>query len=380
MIVGSAPPMRCGVGDNTIALSQKLALLGHRVEIITSTGASEDSPCDKVGISAIMPGWSSFYGGTLLKRILEIEPDIIHLQYPTQGYGRGFAPSLIGMQLKARRISAPFIVTLHEFVHAHPLRKAAIVPLLSEVSAVIFPSIQERDALVKRFATLRRTPTYLIPIGAVLPENFNELKIELKKKKEELKKKWNVPPDGIIVNFGFFQTHKGFELILRVLKALRKDGFKCELWHVGAFDPHRIPYHRFLEHISREGVLKDAVKFLGYLPFEEVAEIFTIARAGVFPFTDGYSDRRSSMITFAQFDVPLITTKSYIPEIDEKVSPFVTLIDRNNADQLKNVLEEIIANEAVYNREAERVSGFRALYDWDMIACQTEEVYRKYLK
>ena len=372
--------MRCGVGDNTYVLAKKLASLGHRIEIITSRGASEESDSDNIKISAIMPGWSAFYGGTLLKKILEIEPDIIHLQYPTKGYGRGFAPSLIGMQLKARRYKAPFIVTLHEFANAHPFRKASIVPLLSEVSAVILPAAQERDALFRRFSTLRKVPTYIIPIGAVLPCNFDQIKEELLKRKEELKKKWNIPPDGIIVNFGFLQPHKGFELIIRALRDLRKEGFSCELWHVGAFDPHRNPYHRFLEYISKDSSTKNAVKFVGYRPFDEMAEIFTIARVGVFPFADGFSDRRSSMITFSHFDVPLITTRSGIPEIDEKIRPYVTLIDRYDASQLRDSLEEIIANETIYAREAERAKGFKTLYDWDMIARRTEEVYKEYLK
>jgi len=380
MILGSAPPMPCGVGDNSMILARHLAIRGHEVEIITSSGAQKNDSIPNVRIHPVMKGWSAFDARILLNRIMEIEPDIIHLQYPSKGYGKGFAPGLIGMKLKARRSKAPFIVTLHEFAFAHTLRKIAVATLLSEASAMIIPSIQERDALFRRFRSLKKIPSHIIPIGAVLPDDFVKLKEKLKREGGELIEKWQVPQDGIIVNYGFIQYHKGIETILKALRMLRSDGFQCQFWHVGDFNPGASKYHRFLEYLSKEDGLIGGVKFLGYLPFETASEIFTIARVGVFPFTDGYSDRRSSMITFSQFDVPLITTKSSVPEVDDKIKPFVTLIERHDAKQLKSVLEEIIANDAIYNREVDRASGFKSLYDWDMIAERTEMVYREYLR
>lgn len=380
MILGSAPPMPCGVGDNTIELAKYLVSRGNTVEIITSSESDENSCLPGINIHRTMRGWSLLHGGTLIIKIIEIEPDVIHLQYPSKGYGKGFAPSLIGMQLKARRIKAPLIVTLHEFSHAHTMRKAAIVPLLSEASAMIIPSVQERDSLLRRFGTLKKIPSYVIPIGAVLPVGFVELRESLKARRDELLKKWDAKSDSIIVNYGFIQPHKGIELIIKAVSALRSDGFPCEFWHIGNFNSTKNRYHRFLEYLSREGNLRGAVRFLGFLPLEQASEIFTIARVGVFPFTDGYSDRRSSMISFAHFDAPLITTKSEIPEVDDKISPYVTLIDRNNTKQLKDSLIEIIANDAVYENEKERAKGFRDLYDWKLIAEKTEAVYREYLK
>ena len=380
MIVGSAPPMSCGIGDNTVALAKHLAQRGHTVDIITSSKASSVSSISGVAIHPVMTSWSALYASTLLKTVIELEPDIIHMQYPSKGYGRGFAPSILGMRLRARRSRAPYIVTLHEFAFAHPLRKAAIVPLLSEATAMIIPSVQERDALIKRFGTLKKIPSHIIPIGAVLPDDFEKLKEELKNKREELIKKWEAPPDGVIVSYGFIQYHKGIEIILKAVKTLRQEGYSCAFWHVGDFNPKKSRYHRYLKYLSDEKPLKDGVRFLGFMPLEKASEIFTVARVGVFPFTDGYSDRRSSMITLAHFDVPLITTRSSIPEVDDKISPYVKLIDRHNTKQLTDSLREIIANDAIYEHEKERVGGFKNLYDWRIIAERTEALYREYLK
>ncbi|MBU1022639.1 glycosyltransferase family 4 protein, partial [bacterium] len=372
--------MPCGVGDNTRELAKRLANLGHEVEIITSKRASADSPHEKIRIHPIMPGWSSLLGGRLLKRILSLDPDIVHLQYPTKAYGQGFAPSLLGMQLKARKVPAPYIVTLHEFAHAHPLRKAAIMPLLSEATMVIFPSTQERNALHKRFETLKKIPSRVIPIGAVLPENYETLLAELKENRDNLIQKWRIPKDGIIVNYGFLHRHKGFEILLKAFEVILSSGYECELWHVGAFDPHRRSYDRFIEFISSQGGLKDKVKFKGFLPLDEAAEIFSIARIGVFPFADGYSDRRSSMITFGHFNAPMITTRSSAGEVNERIKNFVTLVEPKNEAMLVEKMEEIIANDALYQHAREKASGFKNLYDWDKIAKLNEQVYIDLLK
>lgn len=374
-VTGSWPPMPCGVGDNTSMLVKHLAGLGHEIHVVTSKKADGACLQENVFIHPVMNGWSYFNGGMLLKTVLSIEADIIHLQYPTKGYGRGFAPSLLGMQLKSRRSPAPYLVTLHEFYHANALRKAAVMPLLSEASMVIFPSIQERDALNKRFDSLKRIPKRVIPIGPVIPDNYEELKNRLDLNRNALKGKWGVPSDGVIVNYGFLQPHKGFETLIRAMAILRKSGYNCELWHVGRFDPHKRSYDRFLKFISNEGVLKGAVKFHGYLPFEDAAEIFTIARAGVFPFTDGYSDRRSSMITFAFFDAPLVTTMSTSGEVNDRIRSHVTMVVPNHPVQLAEKIEEIIANDAVYTNQKERAIGFKDLYDWDMIAQKTIQAY-----
>jgi glycosyltransferase involved in cell wall biosynthesis len=356
-------------------LVKHLARMGHEIHVVTSKQADGASTQDNVLIYPVMNGWSYFYGGTLLKTVLAIEPDIIHLQYPTKGYGRGFAPSLLGMQLKSRRSPAPYIVTLHEFYHANALRKAAVMPLLSEASMVIFPSVQEKEALKKRFDSLKRIPKRVIPIGAVIPDNYEELKNRLEQNRDALLKKWGAPTDGVIVNYGFLQPHKGFETLIRAMTILRKSGYNCELWHVGRFDPHKRSYDRFLKFISNDGVLKGAVKFFGYLPFEEAAEIFTIARAGVFPFTDGYSDRRSSMITFSFFDAPLVTTQSTSGEVNDRIRSHATLVEPNRPKPLAEKLEEIIANDAVYANQKERATGFKDLYDWKMIAQKTVKAY-----
>ncbi len=374
-IVGSFPPMPCGVGDNTYELSKRLADLGHHVDVITSKDADENSPHENIRIHPVMGGWSVFYGGSLLKRILKIEPDIIHLQYPSKGYGKGFAPSLLGMQIKARKLASPYIITLHEFSHAHALRKAAIMPLLNEVSMVLFPSAQERDALRFRFSTLSKKQSRIIPIGPVLPEDYDSLKIQLEDNKENLKRKWDVPADGVIVNYGFLHPHKGFEVLLKAFEKICISGYKCELWHVGAFDSHRKSYDRFINYISNLGALKDKVKFKGFLPIEEAAEIFTIARVGVFPFTDGYSDRRSSMITFGHFDAPMITTASTVGEVNDRIKKHVTLVEPYDVDQLAEKLEEIIANDALYEHAREKAKGYKKLYDWNDLAKRIEQVY-----
>ena len=89
LITGSYPPDICGTADYTARLSESLLACGLDVEVF------------------YRQRWDLRHVHSLVKEIDRSRPDLIHMQYPTTGYGWKLGPQAIGT-LK------PVVVTLHE--------------------------------------------------------------------------------------------------------------------------------------------------------------------------------------------------------------------------------------------------------------------------
>ena len=111
LVTGSWPDLPCGVGDYAARLSQALARRGARVVVVTTrdarvrAGAGGDGP----DVRAVMGGWGVTRLPGLAAAVRRARPDVTLLQYPTRGYGRGLAPTLLP-RLRVR--GGPIAVTL----------------------------------------------------------------------------------------------------------------------------------------------------------------------------------------------------------------------------------------------------------------------------
>jgi glycosyltransferase involved in cell wall biosynthesis len=98
IVTGSFPPMLCGVGDYSESLAQEL-VKNHdiNVAILTSLVAKRRIIKNNINIFEVMKKWEIINVFTAIKAIKSWNPDIVHIQYPTQGYGRGWLPYLLPM-------------------------------------------------------------------------------------------------------------------------------------------------------------------------------------------------------------------------------------------------------------------------------------------
>src|SRR5256885_4840285 len=84
MVTGSFPPAPCGVGDYTSLLANSLNEL-HRVSVRLLTSAGQPLPDDPVWVARKVPAWTEKHLEPYRRLLTTYEPDIVHLQYPTQG-------------------------------------------------------------------------------------------------------------------------------------------------------------------------------------------------------------------------------------------------------------------------------------------------------
>ena len=166
-----------------------------------------------------------------------------------------------------------------------------------------------------------------------------------------------------VFTLGRFVEEKGFDLLVRAFSDLKQNEFKLVI--AGNAD-HEIPYSRYLKNIA----IANGVVLTGFIKGEELQQLFSHAHLFVLPsFHEGLS---ISLLEAMSYKLPVLV--SDIPankqvQLSAK-NYFVTGDERHLTTCLKdNLLKEF-----------ELVDYDMSRYNWDKIALQTNEVYKKVLK
>jgi glycosyltransferase involved in cell wall biosynthesis len=225
--------------------------------------------------------WSLLAVPKLLRAIAEQKPDGILFQYPTGAFGHSLGPVALGLVQQ----SAPAVVMLHEFVVAHPLRKAAVGALLLRATRVGLTAEREEKYLTRAFPWLRGR-TRFIPLVSNIP-----------------RRPWS--PEGVtIVYFGQQRPNKGIEEFLAIKPRIAERFPDARFEIIGATIPGREDYsNKLVEEAGKLGIVVRSS-----LSMDEVSDHLSKATIALLPFPGGASMRRSSMLAAAVCGTPIVTT------------------------------------------------------------------------
>ena len=168
MITGSYPPMRCGVGDYTYQIIKGIRDSQTEVHIFTSAEAKLNGK--ENFFHSVVKSWSIWPTISLARRVQREQPDIVHIQYPTIGYGYNLGPQILSIFL--RMLGLKIVTTIHEFQQANVLRKISLLPFFIWSNVLIFTSEEERVAVINSLPWLRKklnSASYVIPVGSNIP-------------------------------------------------------------------------------------------------------------------------------------------------------------------------------------------------------------------
>lgn len=262
-LCGSIKPLFSGTDDYHETLVRMLAARGLRIELPDS---------GEWGISRL---------SQRLEEVRRIRPDAILMQYPTETFGRGLLPHALAMVQR----HAPLIVTLHEFVSAHPLRRASLVALLARASAVI-TTAEDQAASICRWYPWLRSRVRIIPLAPTTPQRT-----------------WRPLPQRSVVYFGQVRPDKGLEEFLAIRKRLADALPDVAFTVIGSRVPLFADYYgKFAADACQLGV-----EVTGALDAEAVADRLSEAWVALLPFPDGVSMRRSSLLSAAVCGTPIAT-------------------------------------------------------------------------
>ncbi len=295
LVSGSLTPMKCGVGDYTAHLAGALAALPDvDVCVLTSRGAREQSPDLPFDVEPIAEGWSIAEAPRILSAIRRWSPGLVHMQFPTQGYGAGYLPWLIPAAVVMLRI--PVVQTWHEYYPAGSGRRNLLNALTPGGLIVVRPHyLEQMPGWYRRIVS--RKHVRLIPNAAVLPSVTlsNEERLGVKAR-------LGVGSRSLVVCFGFVYPAKGVETLFDIADP---EADHCVL--VADLNPED-PYHARVLARMRATPWNGRPRTTGFLPEHEAATVLAAADAVVLPFVEGGDISKTSVSAASKQGAFVLTT------------------------------------------------------------------------
>lgn len=328
-ITGSYPPDVCGVGDYTYHLAEALRLQGIVVEIVHDAD------------------WRLRNVPRLLRRVKALHSDLVHLQYPTVGFGAHLTPQVLS-------ILAPGVITLHEISQAHVLRRLALYSFAFRSRHVIITTDFDRQYALSWAPWIRRHSS-VIPVGS----NIVALGRERGGTRDD------------IVYFGMMRPDRGIEDVLTLASLARDRGLPFVLRVVGKPHPNCSEYFASLRAKS-QGL--PVIWDIG-LSDEKVAELLAGTRVAYMPFPDGASERRTSLFALLTHGIPTVTTRgAATPEAMEEAVAF----SRDPQDAVA-VINRILSDSGYRDELSGQARAYALRFSWETIAIQHRQLYEKLL-
>jgi len=314
LVTGSFPPMKCGVGDYTERLAAALANEGAAVGVLTDAAAAAYGSAQAEGVEVLplVRGWRFAGARRLLDSISAWRPDVVHFQFPTQGYGRKWLPWILPLLVARRRMR--IVQTWHEYQNYFMPR---YIPnaLLGGGLVVVRPRYKET-----MFGWFRRLIAHkqfaFIPNASSLPV------VALGEgERDTIRARYGADGRRLILYFGFAYPAKGIDLLFEMLDPARHRLVVAS--DLRADDE----YHRRILEAASSSRWRDSAHLAGFLPAEELARAIAAADAVVLPFRTGGGSWNTSLHAVVAQGTPLVTTSTERSGYDEAMNVFFAAPD-----------------------------------------------------
>ena len=308
LVSGTFPPGQCGIGDYTARLASALAALdGVRVGVLTQAPAGQTA-APGAEILPVAASWGLAGLLSLLRRVREWKPDIVHFHFPSQGFGLQLAPALL--PLACRLAGLAVVQTWHE---PWPLLGAPRFLLqLAGADGLVFVRPNYAALLPRALrpllrARMRRT----IASAGALPAS--RLAVH---DRELLRARYLSGKDRLVLFFGFIYPSKGVEQLFDIA-----DPRSHALVIAGpANDP---AYLEQLKTLAAQRGWGGQLQYTGFLAQQDAADLVAAADAVVLPFLGGGGDWNTS-IHAALAQGTLVITTAAQPRGDDPVRNLYT--------------------------------------------------------
>lgn len=323
LVAGTFPPGECGIGDYVSRLAQSLAESGATVGVLTSLATGEGS----VGgfeVLRIARNWDLQERSSIADAVRSWQPDLVHLHYPSQGFGRQVLPTLLPLICKG--MGSCVVQTWHE-----PWTVLMLPRLLAQRAALdglIFVRPNYMDllpAVLRPLATPRHRR--VIASAGALPAS--KLTVD---ERGSLRETYLRGAKRLIVFFGFVHAAKGVDEVLEIANP-GTDQF------VIAGPMQDAAYVDQIKAKAARSAWKDRVQFAGFLPKAEAADLLACADAVVLPFLEGGGSWNTSIHAGLTQGTLVITTATDPQGDDAKRNLYTARI--SDIQEMKRALDTL---------------------------------------
>ncbi len=376
LISGSYPPIKCGIGDYTARLATTLANFGHQVDVLTSPPGSPTGQ-QNLNLYAQITQWGFRSIPEVLKKIQQLHPDIINIQYPTQEYHRSLMINILPGLFKAR-LGISSVATIHEF-SSYTLLGRIRLTLTAKLSQAVIVTDPLNCKLLLQWSGASEGKYTLIPIGSNLL-----CMPPLKYDRTEQRVRLGVSADSVVLAyFGFIGPSKGVDTLLKAFGDVLASTPQVDLrlWLVTDREPtsesYRLDYEAFSHQVANFPYPNRLI-WTGYLEPSDVSAYLLAADVAVLPFKDGVSLRRGSLLAALTHSLPVISTIGLATDTGQlNQESGLYLVPTEDTQALAKAIV-MLANDASLRKTlAARANQFSQTFSWNSIATQTLDVYHK---
>jgi glycosyltransferase involved in cell wall biosynthesis len=367
--------MKSGVADYAANLANALAEDGHRVKIVTSR-CDSIAHSDLVSVRAAVPSWDFRSAGIILRELREANADVVNIQYPTEQYGRHTMVNLLPWLVRSR-LGVPSVATVHEFDTYTRLGRARLA-LTARLSNAVILTVAANRSSIQPWAGGSAAKYSVVPLGSNLsyspPAHFD---------RDEQRGRLGAGPHSVVLAFfGFVGRHKQLDVLLNAFAAAQDSATDVDLrlWLLADRQPleeDSRPYYAALERQLSTFTHRHRVVWTGYLSPDEASAYLLSADIGVFPFSDGVSMRRSSLLAALSHGLPTIGTlgpHATIDGLSEEAGLF--LVPPSDVDVLARAILMLARDRQLRDSAANRAKRFAGTLSWPSIARRTLAVYQ----
>ena len=360
------PPQPVGAGNYIIQLIRALALTESDHEFVVFAqprGADlielpEENPVEWVIVEERTPGSRLIWEQLLFPNLVRDSGiDLLHSMHYT------------------RPISLPCksVVTFHDMTfflspELHTWARRIYFPKIMKTSA------RRADQLI---AVSNSTRNDLIKILNVDPHRVSTtqlgvtpgyMPIDDDVEKQRIIKKYGLP-EKFILYVGLVEPRKNLQILIQAYKRLREDDSKYVLILVGRFGW----MHEEVVNQVRELNLEDAVRFLGYVPQQDLPLIYNLASLFVYPTL--YEGFGLPVLEAMACGVPVITSNiSSLPEI---VGEAGLLTPVNDLETLYQTMVRALTDKSLRQDLISKGIKRAAEFSWSKTALLTLQVYQR---
>ncbi len=326
LVTGSFPPMRCGVGDYSCRLARALAVdPATRIGVLTSVPGENTGKTVGIEIFPVIKCWGFAEALNVIRLIRHWSPDVVHIQYPTQGYGNGLLPWIVPIISFA--MGKRVVQTWHESygIGIRSAPKFFLKAIIPGGLVVVRPQYEAGLPMALRWALWNKRCVF-IRNASPFP------KIDLDENvKHDLRKQYLKGQKRLIVFFGFVYPHKGTDLLFEIA-----DPASDQIVIAGEIDENN-DYHRRIMSLASASPWAGKVAVTGFLLAEDIAALLSIADAVILPFRVGGGEWNTSIHAAVSQGSFVITTSLTHQGYDESRNTFYAKVD--DAQEMASALD-----------------------------------------
>jgi glycosyltransferase involved in cell wall biosynthesis len=384
VMVTPYPPKADGIGQHTHGLVRELrSLEGHEVEVLTLRSTATDEPGAVVHRLLSVDPRSV---GASVDMLRQARPDVIHVQFAIPALGLANVSAVIAGVRARRALGSRLVFTLHEVRRELDLLggvgRVLYRRLVALADGTLVHTDEARQLVVGECRPAGR-PVWQTPLGASAPRPELTTPAVI----EEVRARYRVGDRPFALCFGYLHPDKGIEHLIEAVARLRSTmpsrGRDFDVLIAGSvrrrsgvfrgFERWDRAYAADLQRrVDRHG-LAQQVRFVGFVPDQDVAALFTAARVVVVPCTKVTQSSVLSSATVA--GAPVIA--SDLPGLRETVGDGGILVAPGDPDALAAALASVMFDDRLAADLRDRQRRRVAAIDLATVAGALSGIYRE---